>query len=329
MNVCGIDVSSKKLDIVVSKNKKALKAKIFSNDAKGHAAIIKLLKKHKVSHVAMEATGYYHLDIAIALQSEANLKVMVVNPRSIHNFTKALMVNTKTDAIDAKIIAQFIERMDFIPWVAPSRDIFELRSCARYMSDLTKQQTAMKNQYHAYSATKNMSILVLDDLKARIKQAGKSIGEVEKHMLVLIESNQRLTRQYDLLIGMKGVGIKTIVKVLGEVSVLSADMKGKQWVAHAGLYPRVYQSGSSLNKSVGIGKSGNSYIREALYMSALCASRHDPYIKAYYQHLINDNGLKKIQAICAVMRKMLLAMHGMLRDNKPFDNRLFYGAELS
>ena len=329
MNVCGIDVSSKKLDVVVSKNRKALKAVVFSNDSQGHAALIKLLEKHKVSHVGLEATGYYHLNIAVALQSKTKLQVMVINPRAIHSFTKALMSKNKTDAIDAKIIAQFIERMDFVPWIAPEDDMFELRSCTRYLSNLVKQQTVMKNQLHGYGVTNNMSTLVLDDLEARIAQIKKSIENVEKHLLSLIENNQQLAQQHELLMNITGVGFKTSVKILGETSVLSADMKGKQWVAHAGLYPRIYQSGSSQNKSMGIGKIGNAYLREALYMSALSASRHDPYIKSYYQHLVNDNGLKKIQAICAVMRKMLVAMHAMLRDNKPFESRLFYRVERS
>jgi len=73
-----------------------------------------------------------------------------------------------------------------------------------------------------------------------------------------------------------------------------------------------------------IGKSGNRYIREALYMDALCASRHEPHIKAYYAHLVNDNGLTKLQALCAVMRKMLLAIHGMLKANKSFEGNRFY-----
>ncbi|MEE9327557.1 MAG: hypothetical protein V3U71_09710, partial [Cocleimonas sp.] len=66
------------------------------------------------------------------------------------------------------------------------------------------------------------------------------------------------------------------------------------------------------------------YIREALYMGALSATRYDPNIRAFYLHLIEDNGLKKIQAVCAVMRKLLLAMHGMLSDDKPFDGQRFY-----
>ncbi|MGR9051098.1 MAG: transposase, partial [Gammaproteobacteria bacterium] len=73
-----------------------------------------------------------------------------------------------------------------------------------------------------------------------------------------------------------------------------------------------------------ISKAGNKYIRQALYMPALVATRHEPAIKGYYRHLIDDNGLKKIQAVCAVMRKLLHAIHGMLNTNQAFDGSRFY-----
>jgi len=66
------------------------------------------------------------------------------------------------------------------------------------------------------------------------------------------------------------------------------------------------------------------YIRSALYMPALSAKQHDPHVKAYFQHLVVDNGKKKLQAVCAVMRKLLHAIHGMLKHDVPFDNTRFY-----
>jgi len=59
-------------------------------------------------------------------------------------------------------------------------------------------------------------------------------------------------------------------------------------------------------------------------MSALSATRYDKHIRAFYLHMINDNGLTKLQAVCAVMRKILIAMHGMLKTDKDFDGQRFY-----
>ncbi|WP_294078658.1 transposase [Thiolapillus sp.] len=96
------------------------------------------------------------------------------------------------------------------------------------------------------------------------------------------------------------------------------------WVAMAGLDPKHHQSGSSINKKARISKVGNRYLRQALYMPALSAARHDKHVNGYYRHLIENRGLKKIQAICAVMRKLLHAVHAMLKQQKPFDNTRFF-----
>jgi transposase len=324
MSVCGIDVSHKTFDMAIMKKGKMLEASSFNNNAKGYKALLKKLKKHKVSRVGLEATGYYHLDLALALNEEKSIKLMVINPRASHNFAKAMMQNNKTDAIDAKILAYFVERMDFVSWVAPREDILQLRACGRRIVSLSKDKAKAKNQLHAFSVTKGCPDIVIKDIKLSISQLEAQIDNMVGHALALIKKSSVLCNQYQLLTGIKGIGDKTAIKVIGEIGVLNEDMKAKQWVAHAGLYPRILQSGTSVNKKIGIGKNGNRYIREALYMGALSAAQWDPNIKGYYQHLINDNGLKKMQALCAVMRKILVSMHRMLKNNIPFNGALFY-----
>ena len=92
----------------------------------------------------------------------------------------------------------------------------------------------------------------------------------------------------------------------------------------AGLDPRHATSGSSVNQKPHLSKAGNRYLRLALYMPALSAARHEPNVKGYYNHLIEARGLKPIQAVCAVMRKLLHAIHGMLKARQPFDGSRFY-----
>jgi len=91
-------------------------------------------------------------------------------------------------------------------------------------------------------------------------------------------------------------------------------MSTKQWVAMAGLDPRAHPSDSGMNKKPRLSKTGNRYLRAALYRPALNAARQDPQVRAYYHHLIETRGLKEIQAICAVMRKTRI----------PFDSSCFY-----
>jgi transposase len=113
------------------------------------------------------------------------------------------------------------------------------------------------------------------------------------------------------------------IALMGELLLLPKGLTHKQWVKYAGLDPRAFDSGTSVHKAARLSKAGNRQIRQALYMPALCAKCHDPYVKAFFEHLI-EKGKKPLQALCAVMRKLLHAIHGMLRDNRAFDNTRFY-----
>jgi len=324
MNNAGIDTSNKTLDIVVRKKGKSLVCVQFENNYAGHMTLIAYLRKHKVTRVGIEATGYYHLDLALELDDAKDIEVMIINPRASKNFARAMMQRNKTDASDANVLAEFVERMDFVKWTSPVGEVLDIRACGRRLVSLGKEKTKAKNQLHAFSRTRRTPRFVIDDIHLSIQQIEAQVEKLISHALRLIKQCEFLKERYRRLTSMKGVADKTAIKLLGELGVLAMDMSAKQWVAHAGLYPRAFESGTSVKKRTYIGKVGNRYIREALYMAALSASSHDPHVRGFYLHLIEDNGLTKLQAVCAVMRKMLLAMHGMLKDNKPFEGTRFY-----
>jgi len=327
MNYCGIDISNKMIDVVVRKKGKSFACRTFDNDYAGHMAVIAYLRKHHVTYVGLEATGYYHLDLALELDDAKGIEVMIINPRASKNFAKAMMQRNKTDASDANILAQFTERMDFVKWTSPVGEVLDIRACGRRLISLSKEKTKAKNQLHAYGRTKRTPGFVIEDIQLSIRQIEDQTDRLISHALRLIKQCEFLKERYRRLTSMKGIADKTAIKLLGELGVLAMDMSAKQWVAHAGLYPRSFESGTSVKKRTYIGKVGNRYIREALYMAALSASSHDPHVRGFYLHMVEDNGLTKLQAICAVMRKMLLAMHGMLKENKPFEGARFYNLE--
>lgn len=323
MCVVGIDVSCKTLAVAVRKNGKTGKAREFENSALGHLAVIKALRNAKARRVCLEATGTYHLDLAIALH-DAGFDLMVVNPKAAKRFAEAMGTRTKTDAVDAALLAEFAERMPFEPWTRPTDQALAIRACARRLAALTSSRTQAKNQLHAARQTASMPAFLIADLEQSIAQFDAQIVNLRQQALVLIGADAQLQQSLDLLISVTGIAHASAIQILGELLVLPADMSAKQWVAMAGLDPRAHESGSSVQKKPRLSKAGNRYLRMALYMPALAASRHDPQVRAYYHHLIETRGLKKIQAVCAIMRKLLLALHGMLRSRQPFDSARFY-----
>ncbi len=325
MNYIGIDVSCKELVVVISVKGKARPAKTYDNTASGHKAIIKkCLKLKGKSRICLEATGVYHFDLAVALSRTQELEVMVINPKISHNFSKVLMKRSKTDEVDAEVLAIYCEKMPFDIWGRPADEVISLRAISRRIAALSKLKTQTKNQQHALSSTQETPDLVTATTQELISVLEQQIAMLRDAALVLIQEHAALKEAYSLITSIKGIADASSIQILAELMVLPKELSAKQWVAYAGLDPRHFESGSSVNKKPRISKAGNKYIRHALYMPALVASCHEPHIKGYYEHMINDNGLKKIQAVCAVMRKLLHAIHGMLKTGKSFDGERFY-----
>lgn len=132
-----------------------------------------------------------------------------------------------------------------------------------------------------------------------------------------------MRRRYDLMNTIKGVGPLSSICILAELMVLPQDMTASQWVAHAGLDPREHSSGTSVNGGSRISKAGNKYLRAALFMPALSASFHNPHVQSFSRKLVN-RGKKPIQAVIAVMRKLLHSIWGMFAHDKPFDGNRFH-----
>jgi transposase len=323
MNVAGIDVGCEKAVSAVGKDGRLQKAREFANDAAGHAALINALQNARVTRVCVEATGVYHVDLAVALH-DAGFEVMVVNPKAARRFAEAMMERCKTDPVDAALLAEFAARMPFVAWARPADDVLALRAFARHLAALAKLRTQLKNQLHAWQQSRTVPAAIVEAVTEQIAQVKAQIDAMRAKALELIQGHPTLRQPYQLLLSVKGIAEASAIALLGELLVLPQGMTARQWVAMAGLDPRHQQSGKSVNKKPRISKAGNRFLRLALYMPALSASSHDPHLRGFYRHLIEHRGLKKLQAVCAVMRKLLVALHAILKTGKVFDgSRLF------
>jgi len=318
----GIDVGAEELVLVIRKNGKPFDPQKFSNTPADRTRLVNKLVKLTGIIVCLEATGVYHFDLSLALH-DAGVLLMVVNPKASHNFAKVLMKNSKTDAVDAATLAEYAARMDFVAWTRPTDETLALRSFARRINALTGQKAAAKNHLHALTASQETPKAVLKDAKLAISQLEKRIDRLTAAALVLIDKHPALARILALLTGIKGIAQTSAIALMGELLLLPPGLSHREWVKFAGLDPKAFDSGKSVHKKTRLSKAGNRFIRSALYMPALSAKQHDPHVKAYFQHLL-DNGKKPLQAVCAVMRKLLHAIHGMLKHDKPFDNTRFY-----
>lgn len=319
----GIDVSARTFD-VRARSRSGEWTGTFDNDARGHRRLIaKLTKKRgRGARVCLEATGVYHLDLALALHATERIEVMVVNPRRMKDFSRANGQRSKHDRADAASALEYLERMPFQPWQPPSRQRLELRTLARRIQALKTQQTQERNRRHAAGVAEALPAVLVEDLDESIEQLGERIQRLLDQALQVIAADPELDEAFARVLSIRGFGETSAVQVLGELLVLPADMTPKQWVAHAGLDPRHHDSGTSIHKRARISREGNRHLRRALFMPALVAAQHEPSVRRFYQELV-ERGKPKLVALVAVMRKLLHSLNGMLRHHTDFDGERF------
>ncbi|MFC3285729.1 IS110 family transposase, partial [Litchfieldella rifensis] len=233
---------------------------------------------------------------------------------------------SKTDGLDAALLAEYGERMEPRRWVPPTQTQLALRDLGRQINRLTAARTQAKNRLHALQA-KGMTLpLLIDDEQEGIAALDRRIQRLTQAAQALIAECETLTAHHANMTAAKGIGDATAIALLAELCVLPRELKAPQVSRYAGLDVRLTQSGTSVNRPARLSKAGNAYLRAALYMPAMCAVRHDPRAKAFYDALV-ARGKKKIQAQCAVMRKYLTGLWACMQSQTPFDSSLLFSDE--
>jgi transposase len=323
MNQVGIDISNEVFDAAMQ-HSSGVARKQFSNTKTGHRQFIRwALYQTSSARICLEATGIYHLQLALALDRHPNIEVMIVNPCAARRFAQAHMVRAKTDAVDADGLLQFIQRMAFQPWSAPREELLQLQSLAHRVAQLDKEVIRERSRLHAARRAGPHTRPVQQDIQAHIAQLQRRLERMRSRAYRVVNNDPQLADDARIVKTAPGFAELSATKLLAELSPLPEDMIPKQWVAHAGLDPRPCESGSSLRSPRRISKQGNVRIRRALFMPALVAIQRDANVSAYYEKLLKK-GKAKLQAISAVMRKLLHALWGMLHHRKEWDGEKFY-----
>lgn len=323
MKHIGLDVSNQVLDVSEDRNGQRLRCQ-FPNHPRGHQQLIRsLLKQTAQVRVCLEATGIYHLDLALTLAQHPQIDVMLLNPYAARRFNQAQLTRAKTDAIDADGLLRYLQRMPFVAWSPPRPEVLQLQALMHRLGQLTDERTRERNRLHAAQRAGHHTRPVQQDIRAHLRQLQTRIERLQQQARQLTERDPQLQQIYQLLVSVPGIAALTAMKLMAELQPLARDLQPRQWVAHAGLDPRPMESGSSQRGPRRISKQGNARLRNALFLPALCAIRHDPNVRAFYQSLL-QRGKRKMQAIIAVMRKLLHAIWGMLHHQQPWDGSKFY-----
>ena len=313
VEILGIDVGKHEMHAVLLQDDRAT-SKSVSNSAAGFKQLQSWLRNRKAErvHACLEATGGWSEDLALALH-EAGHVVSLVNPMRIKAFAKSEMLRTKTDRIDAALIARFCRTHAPEPWTPPAPEIRALQGLVRRYQSLVQMRTEEQNRLQAPMITS----VVKTSIEATLAHLDREIARVEHEINQLFDRYPPLRRQRELLTSIPGIGETTAARILGEMPNITEFRDVKAVAAYAGLSPRHYESGS-IRWPSRIAKTGNASLRTALYFPAISAMRYNPPLRRFADRL-RERRKSNMTIITAVMRKLLTLAYGVLKSGRFFD----------
>jgi transposase len=305
--VIGIDISKDRLDVACLPA--AVRTlPVFDNNASGHAALIDWLMHVSPRLIVLESTGGYQRTLVSALAA-ASLPVVVVNPRQVRDFARALGILAKTDSIDAMVLARFAQKVNPPLRPIPDTDASALNDLLARRRQLVELRTAEGNRLEQATSKR-----IKNSIQAVLTVIEKQIASIDDELDQRIKNSPVWKEKHDLLTSVPGVGpqtARTLLACLPELGLIS-----RQTIAAlVGVAPINRDSGMMRGKRTTWG--GRKVVRSALYMAALVATRHNPVLKSHYAKLVAAGKAKKL-ALVACMRKLLVILNALLRNRTPW-----------
>lgn len=312
----GLDVAKAKLDCALRFPDGKYKSKVVENNPGGFKTLSEWLTKHGAAsaHVCMEATGVYW-EAAAEYLAGKGMVVSVINPAQIKAFGQSQMVRTKTDQVDARLIAHFCAERNPAPWQAPTASEQALRAMVLRLESLQVMRTQESNRIEVSRDVVKPSIAAhIEWLDGQIKSLAK---EIREHM----DGDDNLKDKHALLDSIPGLGERTIAIVLAYYADLERFGNARQAAAFAGVDPRQYESGTSVKMKPRMSKIGHAFLRKSLYMPALVALYKTAWGKHFRERLAAAGKPPKL-IIGAMMRKLIHVAFGVLKSGKNFNPEL-------
>jgi transposase len=298
----GIDVAKQRLEVAVHESDYQFRC---ANKASAFGELLAELINLRPALIVLEATGGLEIAVTSALHA-AGLPVVVVNPRQVRDFAKALGQLAKTDRLDARVLAHFAAAIK--PPLRPikSKEELELDALTRRRGQLIEMLTDEKNRRGAAAADS-----VRDKIKEHIDWLEECIAELDQQLKALLQTSAPWQAKDEILQSVPGIGPVTAFSMIADLPELGT-LNRQQISKLVGVAPLNRDSGQQRGCRHIYG--GRAHLRSVLYMAALTAVRHNEVIKEFYERLRANQKPFKV-AITACMRKLLSITNVMVRDS--------------
>mgnify|MGYP001490971246 CR=1 FL=1 len=293
----------------------------FAQSQAGYATLHQRLRQQECTPtrvlIVLEATGSYWMNLASYLVRQG-YAVSVINPAQAHYFAKALLQRSKSDELDAQMLAELAFRLQPDCWSPPPAVYEELQQRLTQRDSLVAMRQQVRNQLHALQQHPVVVEAVQQRMQALLTTLESQIKQIEQELRVVLQQDAAWARAAQRLQSITGVGLITTGWLLVATLAFTACETPQAATAYAGLAPRLNQSGTSLRGRATIGHGGHARLRSALYLATLSATRFNPVIHAFYERLRAAGKPNKV-ARCAAARKLLHIAWAVVTKDQDFD----------
>lgn len=323
----GIDVSKETLVVTMCMFSFAEEAhysdvKTFKNNKTGFNQLVKWSRKEaytdKPLRYVMEATGVYHEELANHLV-KIGCTVIIMMPNKAREFAIWEGMISKNDTIDSRALALVgCVKRSMRPW-QPSKEIYhELRAMTRFAQDTKKLRLALKNHLEALEHSHQAEKSVVKHYEAMVSYLDKRLEMNLKNMKEKVASDEALNKKVENIITAPSLGFTSVITVIAETNGFALIQNRKQLTSYAGFDVKDNQSGNVEGTSR-ISKKGNSRIRAILYMPAVQVQLRSKHLKEAYDRIVLKHPDKKMIAVTAMERRLLLLIYALWKSDKPYD----------
>lgn len=306
-HVIGVDIGKRYLDWAHSGQHGQL-----SNTPKAIEQWLERLKQQvDAPLVAMEASGGYERPLIEALRCQG-MAYQVLHANKVRAYAQACGRYAKTDRLDAGVIRDYAQAMGVQPCTPQAHE--QARNALRNLLQRRRQLQDQCTQETNRLEKPGLDKVQIDSIQRHVQWLKAEIQHLEKAIDQWLKAHQQIASGITLLQSIQGVGLITAATVWAELPELG-HQRAPCLVALAGLAPYNRDSGQYQGKRYTRG--GRTVVRKALYMAAMVASRFNPPLKRFYEHLLKQGKPKKV-ALVAVMRKLLLIAHSIIKRQTPW-----------
>jgi transposase len=294
----GIDISKETFDVSFY-NGVSHHHEQYANTKAGFASFESAVSPE--SCCVMEATGVYHLHLAVYLY-ERGIAVSVVNPLVIRRFTQMQLRRAKTDKADAQQIALYGWTNEPPLWQPDPKAVTQMGQLYALIEGITVYRTSLKNQREAFSRQPHGDPKLLKKLDSEITRQKNMSNDYLQQLIHLAKTTYG--EAFESVVSIPGIGQKTASLLVMVTNGFTRFDSSKQLIAYLGMSPRQYQSGSSVHGRAHICKMGMHQMRSTLYVCAWTAARHNQACKELFLRLVQKGKPGKL-AMVAVANKLI------------------------